>query len=374
MGGGLTSPQILVPSTCLSHPARSKSRKASKRTQQHKQVKNCYNPPPPPRRVADVAPWWAGLKESLEIPSGPSALFEKLYGNRPSRNCSAPGQKGPLFRMPLRRLLAAAPLCSALLIAVAPWGAMANAPKTVTGQAYAVAQVASIEDFNDNLPISPDHWAYGRLSELVERNCVAGFPDKTFRGDQRATRYEVAALLESCLASASLEPDPKPPPTNEENQNIFVPTLILLIGITSFIVYQFFLLRRIKNLGKDVEKILEISQERRPELQNRIGIISGVLTIVSVPLSFFGFLWQIQQQKSVPTTPPQETAPRETTGSLSMGHNPDHLPAKHNTLAVSLHLPESASANCQGLLAHGPAASPLGQIHQKPESPRILQT
>ena len=253
---------------------------------------------------------------------------------------------------------------------------MANAPKTGTGQAYAVAQVASIEDFNDNLPISPDHWAYGRLSELVERNCVAGFPDKTFRGDQRATRYEVAALLESCLASASLEPDPNPPPTNEENQNIFVPTLILLIGITSFIVYQFFLLRRIKNLGKDVEKILEISQKRRPELQNRIGVISGVLTIMSFPFLFLQQiqqLWQTEPQKSVPTILPQETAPRETTGSLSMGHNPDHLPAKHNTLAVSLHLPESASANSQGLLAHGPAASPLVQIHQKPESPRILQ-
>ena len=253
---------------------------------------------------------------------------------------------------------------------------MANAPKTGTGQAYAVAQVASIEDFNDNLPISPDHWAYGRLSKLVERNCVAGFPDKTFRGDQRATRYEVAALLESCLASASLEPGPKPPPT-KDSQNI-LPLIIPLISINiiAFIILCIlvYYLMRLHRLERNVEKI---SQRTRSRLEISLALTAAALTILSVLFSLWGTQSQKRQtqlQKAGPTTVLQETALRETTGSLSMGHNPDHLPAKHNTLAVIPSLPESASANSQGLLAHGPAASPLGQIHQKPESPRILQT
>lgn len=258
---------------------------------------------------------------------------------------------------------------------------MANAPKTGTGQAYAVAQVASIEDFNDNLPISPDHWAYGRLSQLVERNCVAGFPDKTFRGDQRATRYEVAAFLESCLASASFELHSQATPTNEENQKDSQNILPLIIPLISINIIAFIILcilvyylMRLHRLERNVEKI---SQRTRSRLEISLALTAAALTILSVLFSLWGTQSQKRQtqlQKAGPTTVLQETAPRETTGSLSMGHNPDHLPAKHNALAVSLHLPESASANSQGLLAHGPAASPLAQIHQKPESPRILQT
>ena len=361
---------------CPSHPARSKEPQASKRTQQHNQVKELLQSPPP-RRVADAAPWWAGLKESLETLSGPSALFEKLHGNRPSRQCSAPGRNGPLFKTPLRRLLAAAPLCSALLMAVAPLGAMANAPKTGTGQAYAVAQVSSIEDFNDNLPISPDHWAYGRLSELVERNCVAGFPDKTFRGDQRATRYEVAAFLESCLASAPLELR-----SNEENQKDSQNILPLIVPLVSINIIAFIILcilvyylMRLHRLERNVEKI---SQRTRSRLEIKLALTAAALTILSALFSLWGTQSQKRQtqpQKAGPTTVLQETALRETMDNFPMGHNPDHLPAKHNTLAVIPSLPESASANSQGLLAHGaPPASPLAQTHQKPEAPRILQT
>jgi hypothetical protein len=58
-------------------------------------------------------------------------------------------------------------------------------------------QVTSISQFSD---ISPEDWAYQALANLVTRyGCVAGYPDGTFRGGKSITRYEAAALLNSCL-------------------------------------------------------------------------------------------------------------------------------------------------------------------------------
>jgi hypothetical protein len=59
------------------------------------------------------------------------------------------------------------------------------------------AQVTSIGQFSD---LRPDDWAYQALNNLVTRyGCVAGYPDGTFRGGQPITRFEAAALLNSCL-------------------------------------------------------------------------------------------------------------------------------------------------------------------------------
>ena len=58
-------------------------------------------------------------------------------------------------------------------------------------------QVTSITQFSD---VRPTDWAYQALTNLVERyGCVAGYPDLTYRGGQSMTRYEAAALLNSCL-------------------------------------------------------------------------------------------------------------------------------------------------------------------------------
>jgi hypothetical protein len=58
-------------------------------------------------------------------------------------------------------------------------------------------QVTSISQFSD---VRPTDWAYQALSNLVERyGCVAGYPDGSYRGGQSMTRYEAAALLNSCL-------------------------------------------------------------------------------------------------------------------------------------------------------------------------------
>ena len=58
-------------------------------------------------------------------------------------------------------------------------------------------QVTNVNQLRD---VSPTDWAYEALRSLVDRyGCIAGFPDRTYRGSQPLTRYEFAAGLNSCL-------------------------------------------------------------------------------------------------------------------------------------------------------------------------------
>ncbi len=60
-----------------------------------------------------------------------------------------------------------------------------------------LGQVNSVSRFLD---VAPSDWAYQALSELVERyNCLAGYPDGSFRGDRALSRYEFAAGLNACV-------------------------------------------------------------------------------------------------------------------------------------------------------------------------------
>ena len=62
-----------------------------------------------------------------------------------------------------------------------------------------LSQIVDVDTLTD---VSPAHWAYGALSNLVETyGCVAGYPDNTFRGDRALTRFEFAAALNACLQS-----------------------------------------------------------------------------------------------------------------------------------------------------------------------------
>lgn len=62
-------------------------------------------------------------------------------------------------------------------------------------------QVTSIDQFND---VEPTDWAYQAIKNLAETyGCVAGYPDQSLRGDRSITRYEAAALLNSCLDSVT---------------------------------------------------------------------------------------------------------------------------------------------------------------------------
>ncbi|XTZ11844.1 MAG: iron uptake porin [cyanobacterium endosymbiont of Rhopalodia inflata] len=58
-------------------------------------------------------------------------------------------------------------------------------------------QVTNVSELRD---ISPTDWTYEALSSLVERyGCIVGYPDRTFRGNQTASRWEFAAGLNACL-------------------------------------------------------------------------------------------------------------------------------------------------------------------------------
>lgn len=60
-----------------------------------------------------------------------------------------------------------------------------------------LAQVTSVDQLSD---VQTSHWAFQSVKSLVERyNCVAGYPDGTFRGNRSMSRYEFAALLNGCL-------------------------------------------------------------------------------------------------------------------------------------------------------------------------------
>lgn len=60
------------------------------------------------------------------------------------------------------------------------------------------AFAAPAEKFND-LPKS--HWAYEAVSLLAKEGIVDGYPDKTFKGDQTMTRYEMAQLVAKAMAN-----------------------------------------------------------------------------------------------------------------------------------------------------------------------------
>jgi len=62
----------------------------------------------------------------------------------------------------------------------------------------AIAQnVTSVSQLSD---VRPTDWAFTALQSLVERyGCIAGYPDRTFRGKQATSRYEFAAGLNACL-------------------------------------------------------------------------------------------------------------------------------------------------------------------------------
>lgn len=68
-----------------------------------------------------------------------------------------------------------------------------------TEEAGPMDQLNSITQLSD---VYPTDWAYEALRGLVEKyQCIAGYPDGTYRGNRAMTRYEFAAGLNSCMES-----------------------------------------------------------------------------------------------------------------------------------------------------------------------------
>ena len=53
----------------------------------------------------------------------------------------------------------------------------------------------AIDDPRKFSDLSDQHWAAGAVYNLVKMGVVGGFPDGTFRGKQKVSRYEIAAFL-----------------------------------------------------------------------------------------------------------------------------------------------------------------------------------
>ena len=80
---------------------------------------------------------------------------------------------------------------------IAPAAQAADINLSSINQYASAQQVTSVTQFSD---VQPSDWAYQALSNLVERyGCVAGYPNGTFRGGKALTRFEAAALHNSCL-------------------------------------------------------------------------------------------------------------------------------------------------------------------------------
>ena len=81
---------------------------------------------------------------------------------------------------------------------VAPVAANAADLNMAAVNQYASAeQATSVTQFTD---VRPTDWAYAALGNLIEKyGCIAGMTDTSFAGGKTLTRFEAAALLNSCL-------------------------------------------------------------------------------------------------------------------------------------------------------------------------------
>ncbi|MBH8564593.1 carbohydrate porin [Nostoc sp. CENA67] len=71
--------------------------------------------------------------------------------------------------------------------------------QTLQAHTEPMAQITSVSQLND---VQPTDWAFQALQSLVERyGCIAGYPDKKYRGNRPVSRYEFAAGVNACLDS-----------------------------------------------------------------------------------------------------------------------------------------------------------------------------
>ncbi|NBD33189.1 MAG: iron uptake porin [Cyanobacteria bacterium] len=90
------------------------------------------------------------------------------------------------------------------------------------------APVIPVTDLKD---IKSTHWAFSALQKLQrEYQCVAGYPDQTFRGERALSRYEFAALLNHCLSQLETKLLAEEPAIVQRLQTEFAQELSILRG------------------------------------------------------------------------------------------------------------------------------------------------
>lgn len=79
--------------------------------------------------------------------------------------------------------------------------------------------------------VQPTDWAFSALQQLQQRyQCIQGYPDQTFRGEQAITRYEFATFLNRCLSQLEANISAEEQFTIQRLQNEFAPELAILRG------------------------------------------------------------------------------------------------------------------------------------------------
>jgi hypothetical protein len=93
-------------------------------------------------------------------------------------------------------LIAPVLLGASVILSAAP----AKAEVSVASLAQESSDMGAVTSVSQLSDVKPTDWAFQALQSLVERyGCIAGYPDKTYRGNRAMTRYEFAAGLNSCM-------------------------------------------------------------------------------------------------------------------------------------------------------------------------------
>ncbi len=93
-------------------------------------------------------------------------------------------------------LIAPILLGASVILSAAP----AKADVSVSSLAQESSDMGAVTSVSQLSDVKPTDWAFQALQSLVERyGCIAGYPDKTYRGNRALTRYEFAAGLNSCM-------------------------------------------------------------------------------------------------------------------------------------------------------------------------------
>ncbi len=93
-------------------------------------------------------------------------------------------------------LIAPVLLGASVILSAAP----AKAEVSVASLAQESSDMGAVTSVSQLSDVKPTDWAFQALQSLVERyGCIAGYPDKTYRGNRALTRYEFAAGLNSCM-------------------------------------------------------------------------------------------------------------------------------------------------------------------------------
>ncbi|NDJ18993.1 iron uptake porin [Myxacorys almedinensis] len=150
--------------------------------------------------IAPIALLFAGQTNAAEIHN--SASSQELHQtDAPTRrliDATAPAEESVLQALPSnissKRKLAQQPNATQ---PIAPTPHNLTNPADEVEATDDMSQVTSVSQLTD---VRPTDWAFQALQSLVERyGCIAGFPDRTYRGNRATTRYEFAAGLNACL-------------------------------------------------------------------------------------------------------------------------------------------------------------------------------